>query len=111
MPNVLGYAVNLCPNAKRERKPCAELWNKMVVRWNGKVVACCHDWKNTMELGDANVSDLKSIWAGQLLANLRHEHLAGSYRGLCSTCIEWSTPDEFESDYKLAKNEVILPNG
>jgi molybdenum cofactor biosynthesis enzyme MoaA len=107
--HVRQYAVDLCPNAERERQACSELWNKIVVRWNGKVVACCHDWANSIELGDATLSSLNDIWTGTALKKLRAEHLMGNFAGICSSCVEWSTPEEFEVDYGLERNAVMPP--
>ena len=109
MPHVLEYAVDVSPNAYHERRPCAELWNKLVVRWNGKVVACCHDWRNRVELGDVLDSSLAEIWTGSAMDALRKEHIAGTFAGICSPCIEWSTPEEFEGDFGLAKDAIVIP--
>jgi MoaA/NifB/PqqE/SkfB family radical SAM enzyme len=109
MPSVLDYAIALCPNAYQERKPCAELWNKLVIRWNGKVVACCHDWRNGIVLGDVTVNSLQEIWSGRVAEQLRREHVAGNFGGICAPCMEWSTPEEFEKDYGLSKELIVIP--
>lgn len=98
------------PNANADRRACAELWNKMVIRWNGKVVLCCHDWKSQHIVGDANVESLLNIWRGEDLFKARRNHITKHFIGICEKCKEWSIQEEYYVDYKLMKDQVINPS-
>lgn len=110
MPNVRGYAVKMCPNGDIPRRPCAELWNKLVVRWDGNVVLCCHDWRSAVVIGNVRDESLMALWSGPVIGAIREKHLSGVYDGICGPCIEWSTPEEFVSDYGLDQSAITIIN-
>jgi len=43
----------------------------MIVARDGKVFPCCSDWDRTYEIGDANTTDLKTIWKDDRMETLR----------------------------------------
>ena len=109
MPEVQDFATRLCPNSKRPRGACAELWNKMVVRWNGDVVLCCHDWRGQVVLGNVENERLEDIWNGPSLSGRRSSHLRGKFDDICSGCLEWSTAEEFTEDYGIEVEYLVNP--
>jgi len=94
---------NLSPVAAKYRIPCADLWNKMCVHWNGIVSACCFDWHNMYEYGNANQDSLLNIWCGSKAEALRDVHLRYEYGnvGICKDCDAWAEPNEYESLFHL----------
>lgn len=93
---------NLSPVRVRNRVPCADLWKKMVIHWNGDVSACCFDYDNRLPLGNCNTTALTDIWNGLEARKLRAEHLRGIYDNrLCAQCDAWAEPDEYQEMYHL----------
>lgn len=90
----------LCPNRFLSRLPCAELWFKIVIRWDGKVVLCCHDWEPIHILGDVNKTSISEIWNSDQFEQIRRVHANNMYHKvkLCRNCIEWSLEEE-QFDY------------
>lgn len=109
MPHLGSIGVHGGPNALYHRSPCAEIWNKMVIRWNGTVVICCHDWSSQVPLGQIQSSTLLEIWNGHIINGIRKEHLNGKFSGICWQCKEWSISSEFITDYKLNYEDIIQP--
>jgi radical SAM protein with 4Fe4S-binding SPASM domain len=75
-------------NKKMKRKPCALIWQKMVVDWNGDVVLCCDDWNHSTVLGNLKKQTIEEIWKGEKLNNIRKAHVKGEFWKvpLCSGC-------------------------
>jgi len=91
---------NLIGNMKLRNKslrhprisPCSEMYNGLMVYWNGKVGACgCRD-VNACELiiGDATKQRVKDIWFGQKLQQLRDEFLTSKIKPICYNCTHYS---------------------
>ena len=46
-----------------EYLPCAYLWSRILVYWDGLVTTCCRDYSGkNMKLGDSNVQSIKDLW-------------------------------------------------
>lgn len=75
-------------NKKMKRKPCALIWMKMVVDWNGDVVLCCDDWNHSTVLGNLKKQTIEEIWKGDKLKKIREAHMKGEFWKvpLCSGC-------------------------
>ncbi len=75
-------------NKKIKRKPCALIWLKMVVDWNGDVVLCCDDWNHSTVLGNLKKQTIEEIWRGEKLKKIRGAHIHGEFYKipLCSGC-------------------------
>ena len=110
MPSLKKIGLIEAPNSNAVREACAELWNKMVIRWNGKVVLCFHDWKPELILGDSNSESLFNIWNGKKNIDARNSHLKKKFSGICSKCKEWSVPEEYISDYGIKYSDLKIPS-
>lgn len=75
-------------NKKIKRKPCALIWLKMVVDWNGDVVLCCDDWNHSTVLGNLQKQTIEEIWNGEKLKKIREAHIKREFYKvpLCSGC-------------------------
>jgi radical SAM protein with 4Fe4S-binding SPASM domain len=75
-------------NKKIKRRPCALIWLKMVVDWNGDVVLCCDDWNHSTILGNLKNQTIEEIWKGEKLRKIREAHVKGEFYKvpLCSGC-------------------------
>jgi len=75
-------------NKKVKRKPCALIWQKMVVDWNGNVVLCCDDWNHSTVLGNLKKQSIEEIWKGEKLKKIRESHVKREFSKipLCAKC-------------------------
>lgn len=103
MPSLNLASNNLSPVLKKDRVPCADLWNKLAIHWNGMVSACCFDYSNRLLLGDCNKKTLVDIWNDEQICKLRTMHLAERYKEipLCCDCDAWAENDEYIEMYHL----------
>ncbi len=69
-------------------RPCSEVYQKLTVKWDGQISACCADYDNTLVIGNMKDFTLKEMWSGEqlkairiLLANNRFRNLT-----LCKDC-------------------------
>ena len=70
-------------------KPCAEVYQKLSVNWDGKVTCCCGDFDDLLLVGDLNNESLFDVWnksdrlkaVRSLLDNMQHTSLT-----LCKGC-------------------------
>ena len=70
-------------------RPCAEVFHKLSVKWDGQVSACCADTDNLLIVGTIKQNTLYDIWNNSqvlrsirtLLANNKHRLLS-----LCKNC-------------------------
>lgn len=77
-------------------RPCAEVYQKLSVDWDGQVSCCCGDYDNFLTVGDLNSSSLYDIWnTSWKLKNFRAMLDKGMFKSLtlCSNC--YHTYDEF----------------
>ena len=75
-------------NYNVKRKPCALIWQKMVVDWNGDAVLCCDDWDHSTVLGNLKKQSIEEIWKGEKLRKIREAHVRGNFKEipLCAKC-------------------------
>jgi radical SAM protein with 4Fe4S-binding SPASM domain len=75
-------------NKKMKRKPCALIWQEMVVDWNGDVVLCNNDWLHSTVLGNLKKQSIEEIWKGEKLRKIREANIKGEFYKvpLCSDC-------------------------
>jgi radical SAM protein with 4Fe4S-binding SPASM domain len=72
----------------KNRTPCANLWEKLTIDWNGDAVLCCDDWSHSVVLGNLKKQNLKEIWKGKKLKHIREIHKNGEFSKipLCAKC-------------------------
>jgi radical SAM protein with 4Fe4S-binding SPASM domain len=98
------------PANQFDRTPCADLWYKMAINWEGKVVLCCHDFSALGVIGDLTRQSVSEVWNGDAVQQLRRAHAKRDYQrtSLCRGCREWSTDQDefayFEEVRKLGQN-------
>lgn len=90
------------------RVPCADLWFKMVINCKGKVLLCCHDYKNKYIIGDLLKENIRDIWNSEFLHHVRQSHLNSNFDNMCKLCREWST--EYD-EYAHFEEFSLLPIG
>lgn len=87
---------------------CSEPFDRLVVKWDGRVTPCCADYDAQLVLGQFGLRTLEEIWQGDTLADLRLTVSAGRYDSspLCRSC-----PKLYSSEFTLLfqKNEHAHP--
>lgn len=98
----LNWGVYETRQSKIKRYPCYSLWKYIFVNSDGKVSACCMDWKQDLLIGDANTQTVSDIWKGLQLKELRQKHVDGAedILPICDKCNYWSWLPRI-SNYKL----------
>jgi len=69
---------------------CTQLFQRLVIRWDGTVIPCCNDFNNKLKLGNVKENTLKEIWDSEKLKHVRTLHLNHEYYKIpvCKTCYE-----------------------
>jgi len=86
-PNIVDKLIPI----DRESNPsttCASLFQRMTIRANGDVIACCH-LSNKLKIGNISESSIRDIWHSKELNEIRRIHLAGRYNEIdvCKSCM------------------------
>jgi hypothetical protein len=85
-------AVNAMAGPKR--KPCRQIFRRMMILANGQVAICDQDFNNRVPVASLHEASLLDIWQTSSLRELRESHLAENYcpNPLCSRCRQWHRP-------------------
>lgn len=67
---------------------CPQLWQRLMVMWDGKVTLCCGDQNVEMVVGNAKAESLHDIWTSNRVSQFREWHKNGeSHKMLiCNRC-------------------------
>lgn len=67
---------------------CNQPWQRLYIRGNGDVTACCAMFNQYLKLGDIRTSDLRSLWHSDKARELRRLHKEGRFREnpICLQC-------------------------
>ncbi len=78
---------------KLEHFPCFQIWQRIVVWWDGTVVMCCGDWHGEYRLGNAYESSIYELWHSEKYNRVRELHKQGRFDeiSVCAKC-EVNTP-------------------
>ena len=83
--------------------PCSQLWQRLLVTYNGDILMCCGDHLALNILGNASRTTLKEVWNSDTLRNYRKLHLDNESNLIkaCSICEVNKT--DYESSQKIWK--------
>ena len=81
-------------NEQFDLLPCNYPMQRMAVYWNGDVTACCMDYNNLFQFGNADRQTIREIWNSARVANFRDMHSSGRRAELvvCDLCLVAITP-------------------
>ena len=70
------------------KAPCELVYKQIVIKPDGTVCSCSHDFFNQNEMGNVAATSLKAIWFGEKFERLRHRLADGrrSQASLCRQC-------------------------
>jgi radical SAM protein with 4Fe4S-binding SPASM domain len=79
----IDYAVS-----KQKFKPCRQLWDRIVVTYDGKLVACCIDFESELIYDDITFSSFEKAWNNNKIQEFRREHIKHNFKKmtLCKGC-------------------------
>ena len=104
LPWLNSLSDNLSPVRNKQRIPCADLWKKMVIHWNGDISICCFDFENKIFLGNCKETSFVDIWNNEIISKQRIDQREGVYdERLCRYCDSWAEPFEYEEMYHIEK--------
>ncbi|MBI5698814.1 radical SAM protein [Candidatus Saganbacteria bacterium] len=75
--NKLGEAGRVSEMGRRI--PCSQLYQRMVVLWDGTMLMCCGDHQMRSPIGNALKDNIVDVWRGEKLKQYRQLHEAGKY--------------------------------
>ena len=72
----------------KSNKFCSSLWQRMSIRANGDMYACCH-MNYELKIGNFNDMSIKQAWNSDFMNGLRLIHQSGMYESInpCNTCL------------------------
>lgn len=97
---------------KLEHFTCPQIWQRMVVLWDGDVVMCCGDWHAEYVLGNAKKTSLHELWQSEKLNMARETQAEGRFDDIpvCSKC-EVNTPLEDKALEQLINRYGVIKGG
>ncbi len=87
---------------------CFDLWSKMAITWDGKVVPCCFFWDAQQVVGDVNKQSIMEAWNSREMQDFRKKHQKGLVK-ICKYCnksANWRTAlaSEWNKEVSFYKN-------
>jgi len=84
---------------ENEHFPCPQIYQRLMICWDGEVRMCCGDWYGKFGLDNVKERSLYDIWHGEKINRVRKLHSEGKFNEVpaCASC-EVNTP---RSDSKV----------
>jgi radical SAM protein with 4Fe4S-binding SPASM domain len=90
-----------------ENFTCPQLWERMVIGSDGRVMLCANDEIGAHIVGDVNNESIYDIWHGKKMKNAREihiKHLGVKEINICKNC---SLPRKTKKDFTKLDNRTI----
>jgi len=73
---------------RKNKRSCPQLWQRLVVAWNGNIHTCCVDWASKGILGNVLKVPLSEAWQSQKERRIRRMYQLGlaSINEPCRSC-------------------------
>lgn len=86
--NESGEVAQVATSGQRKRFPCPQLWQRMVVLFDGTVLMCCGDHHSKNPIGNIRTRTIQELWHSQELTAMRQLHSAHRYDEIdaCRDC-------------------------
>lgn len=90
---------------------CPQLYQRLVVGADGRVLLCSNDEDGQCIVGDANYESIYDIWHGDKLSAVRNLHKKGNFKKLevCKKCYLPRATEESEHAF-VNDREIIIKN-
>jgi radical SAM protein with 4Fe4S-binding SPASM domain len=83
---------------------CPQIWQRLMICWDGEVRMCCGDWYGEVVLGNVKKEKIHDIWHSEKLKKIRKLHAENNFNKIpvCAKC-EINTPRADKELEKLAE--------
>lgn len=87
------------------RRPCHQIFDRMMIFWDGTVTVCCADINADLKVGHIQESRIESLWKNELFSALRGKHLQNNIDSLptCVAC-DITNAEYFDEMQRLRKD-------
>ncbi len=87
----IGFTDLTSENQKNQHNPffiCSQLYQRLVIQWDGEIGLCCSDYEAEQGLGYSQISSIKDVWVGEKMQAIRKKHNNGEWDKipLCKGC-------------------------
>lgn len=88
-----------------KRRPCHQIFDRMMIFWDGTVTVCCADINADLKVGHIQESRIESLWKNELFSALREKHLQNNIDSLptCVAC-DITNAEYFDEMQRLRKD-------
>lgn len=89
MDNRAGSEVNdISPVEHRHKRNCDLFLKQAYIVENGDMILCCHDWQQTVVLGNVADKSIKEVWNSPTYLDRIYEYYAGNFDNIeiCRNC-------------------------
>jgi MoaA/NifB/PqqE/SkfB family radical SAM enzyme len=89
MDNRAGERVSaIAPIAHRRKLNCDLFLKQAYIVENGDMILCCHDWRQTVVLGNVAETSIREVWLSPLFLDRIYEYCAGNFENIeiCRNC-------------------------
>lgn len=89
MDNRAGDGVSeIAPSAHKRKLNCDLFLKQAYIVENGDMILCCHDWRQTVVLGNVAERSIKDVWNSPTFLDRIYEYYAGNFENLeiCRNC-------------------------
>lgn len=89
MDNRAGEGVRAIAPGAHSRRPNCDLFLKQAyIVENGDMILCCHDWRQSVVLGNVASSSIREVWNSPRFIDLIYEYYAGKFENIeiCRNC-------------------------
>lgn len=71
-----------------KRRPCHQIFDRMMIFWDGIVTVCCADINGELSIGNINNSTIEYLWTNDIFTDIRrsHKRLDFSNLPICKKC-------------------------
>ncbi len=99
--DLLDWEDDKVENPKQEPSfACAQLWQRLIVLFNGDIILCCGDHLQKIPVGNAKEISIENLWNSPRLVGFRKLHLEGKSH-LMSSCRGCSLRKNYIKRYEL----------
>jgi MoaA/NifB/PqqE/SkfB family radical SAM enzyme len=81
-------AQNLAPGEHQRKRGCDLFLKQAYIVENGDMILCCHDWRQSVVLGNVAESSIQEVWNSPVFLDRIYEYYAGNFENieLCRNC-------------------------
>lgn len=91
-------------SVRKYNKICGDLYSRIFINSHGDIFPCCRDRFQEYKIGNIFSSDLKNIWNGKNMVELRKQQRRGTIQNtICNKCYRGRYSTIFEFRNKSAK--------